>query len=60
MYFDHFKENMLGLAPMKTDDENLLKRQFLWSFVNTGSQRDKGYMESYAFNGGQYVAFGGS
>ena len=25
-YFDNFKENMLGLAPMQTDDEALLNR----------------------------------
>ena len=25
-YFNNFKENMLGLAPMQTDDEALLSR----------------------------------
>ena len=59
-YFDHFEENMLGLAPMKTDDKDLLARQFLWSFANTGDQKDKGYKESYAFNGGETFVIGGT
>ena len=60
MYFDHFKENMLGLAPMSTDDDSLLRRQFLYMFTTTGSQKDMGLEESYAFNGGQYFAIGGT
>jgi len=37
-YFDNFKENMLGLAPMKTEsmDEAMLARQFLYQFTQAG------------------------
>jgi len=38
----------------------LLKRQFLYQFANTGTQRDKGYLESFAFNGGESFAVGGN
>jgi len=58
---------MLGLAPSRIpegmseeDASELLKRQFLYSFANTGTQRDMGFLESYAFNGGKTFAVGGN
>ena len=33
-YFDNFKENMIGLAPMLTEDQKLKDRQFLYKFIN--------------------------
>ena len=59
-YFDNFKENMFGLAPFITDDEKLLKRQFLYTFVRGDDQKDLKLMESYAFNGGESFAVGGN
>ena len=32
-YFNFFEENMFGLAPYLTTDENLLNRQFLYKFI---------------------------
>lgn len=59
-YFNFFKENMLGLNPMASDDESLLARQFLHQFVTTGDQKDLGLEESYAFDGGSTVTIGGT
>lgn len=59
-YFDYHKENMLGLAPMLTEDPNLLARQFLYAFTTTGDQVGLGLTESYAFNGGTYFSIGGT
>ena len=59
-YFDNFKENMLGLAPMLSNDTNLLDRQFLYKFINGDEQKKLGLLESYAFNGGETFAIGGS
>ena len=33
-YFVNFKENMIGLAPMLTEDQKLKDRQFLYKFIN--------------------------
>ena len=57
-YFNFFQENMFGLSPMTTDDPDLLARQFLHQFVNTGDQKDLGLEESYAFDGGSTVTLG--
>lgn len=51
-YFDNFKENMFGLSPFITDDEKLLKRQFLYTFIRGEDMKEMKLMESYAFNGG--------
>jgi len=49
---------MLGLAPMKTEDDALLKRQFLYQFKQMQTTMDLN--ESYAFNGGSVFAVGGN
>jgi hypothetical protein len=59
-YFDHFRENMLGLAPMITEDEELYKRQFLYQFVNGEEQKKLGLIESYGFHGGEFFSIGGN
>ena len=59
-YFDHFRENMLGLAPMITDDEELYKRQFLYQFTQGEEQKKLGLMESYGFHGGEFFSIGGN
>ena len=53
---------MLGLAPMlsATDDPEIMQRQFLHQFTQTGNQAGKGFMESYAFNGGSQFFVGGT
>ena len=51
---------MLGLAPMATTDPALLRRQFLYQFVNADSQKGLNLEESYAFNVGEFFALGGS
>lgn len=38
-YFVNYKENMLGLSPMATSDPNLLRRQFMYQFINAESQK---------------------
>lgn len=60
VYFDYYKENMLGLAPMLSEDPNLLARQFLYTFTTTGDQVGLNLTESYAFNGGEYFSIGGT
>lgn len=37
-YFDFYKENMLGLAPMlsKDNDPEIMQRQFLYQITQTG------------------------
>lgn len=45
---------------MLTDDPALLRRQFLYSFITTGDQKDLNLEESYAFNGGDNFAIGGT
>ena len=57
-YFDFFQENLLGINPSKSDDETMLNKQFLWSFLN--SNPSEGYSESYAFNGGKNFLVGGT
>ena len=37
-----------------------MARQFLYQFTQVGDQAGKGYMESYAFNGGSQFLVGGS
>jgi len=63
-YFDYFNENVLGLAPMLTDNDTLKARQFLYNFINAASQLDADgniqYSESYAFNGGDAFTVGGN
>jgi hypothetical protein len=34
-YFVNYQENMLGLAPMASEDPAYLRRQFLYQFVNS-------------------------
>ena len=53
---------MLGLSPMLSTDNDpeIMARQFLYQFTQTGKQAGKGYMESYAFNGGTKFFVGGS
>lgn len=58
-YFDNFKENMIGLAPMLSSDTILLDRQFLYKFINAKEQAKLALQESYAFNGGETFAIGG-
>jgi len=63
-YFDYFNENVLGLAPMLTNNSTLLDRQFLYNFIRADSQLDADgkiqYSESYAFNGGDAFTVGGN
>ena len=53
---------MLGLAPMLSEenDPEIMQRQFLYQFTQTGNQAGKGYFESYAFNGGSQFLVGGT
>ena len=57
--FDFHKENMLGLAPMKTDVEEERMGQFLYQFAKTGNH-GMNLEESFAFNGGEYFTIGGN
>ena len=61
-YFDYFKENMLGIAPMLSaeSDPEIMQRQFLYQLTQAGDQAGKGYMESYAFNAGTQFLVGGT
>ena len=63
-YFDvNYNENMLGLAPSivhADDDQSIINRQFLYTFVNSQGQKDKGLLESYSFNGGELFLVGGT
>ena len=65
-YFSNFKENMIGLSPVRTDGldqalaTQLMSRQFLNQFTQEGKQKDQGYLESYAFDGGDNFILGGS
>jgi len=59
VYFDFYKENMLGLAPSKTSVESERAKQFLYQFVKTGNH-GKNLLESYAFNGGELFTIGGT
>ena len=63
-YFDYFNENVLGLAPMLTNNSTLYARQFLYNFIRADSQLDADgqiqYSESFAFNGGDAFTVGGN
>lgn len=56
--FTNAAENTLGLAPMDTEDADLLLRQFLYQFGL--AQVDMGLLESYAFNCFDGFAIGGT
>ena len=65
-YFDFYKENMLGISPVRTEGleqslaDQIMARQFLYQFTQEGKQKGLGYLESYAFDGGSNFIVGGN
>ena len=57
---------MLGISPVRTDGleqsvaDQLMARQFLYKFTQDGKQKDQGYIESFAFDGGENFHIGGT